>query len=180
MGFLGLCAIQSLSLCVCALCAPMDCSPGSSIHGILQARILEWVVMPSSRRSSHPEIKPASLMSLALAGGFFTTSATWEAHVHFNYCQTGVQERGEGHHCGPTLLSLFTSGMWDFLLISSGPSRFFHQAPVLGNLIHSSGFCFTSILDLLPFVGSFPLKFRCIFRFPSLLRSSFECLCCCC
>ena len=34
---------------------PMDCSPpGSSVHGILQARILEWVAMPSSRRSSQP------------------------------------------------------------------------------------------------------------------------------
>ena len=81
---------------------------------------------PSPGDLPDPEIKPISFMSLALAGGFFTTSATWEAHVHFNYCQTGVQERGEGHHCGPTLLSLFTSGMWDFLLISSGPSRFFH------------------------------------------------------
>ena len=36
-------------------CDPMDCSPpGSSIHGILQARILEWVAMPSSRGSSWP------------------------------------------------------------------------------------------------------------------------------
>ena len=36
-----------------ALCNPVDCSlPGSSDHGILQARILEWVVMPSSRGSS--------------------------------------------------------------------------------------------------------------------------------
>ena len=36
-------------------CDPMDCSPpGSSVHGILQARILEWVAMPSSRRSSWP------------------------------------------------------------------------------------------------------------------------------
>ena len=35
------------------LCNPMDCSPpGSSVHGILQARILEWVAMPSSRGSS--------------------------------------------------------------------------------------------------------------------------------
>ena len=33
------------------LCDPKDCSPpGSSVHGILQARILEWVAMPSSRR----------------------------------------------------------------------------------------------------------------------------------
>ena len=34
---------------------PMDCSlPGSSVHGILQARILEWVAIPFSRGSSHP------------------------------------------------------------------------------------------------------------------------------
>ena len=34
------------------LCDPMDCSPtGSSVHGIFQARILEWVTMTSSRRS---------------------------------------------------------------------------------------------------------------------------------
>ena len=37
------------------LCDPMDCSPpGSSVHGILQARMLEWVTMPSSRGSSRP------------------------------------------------------------------------------------------------------------------------------
>ena len=37
------------------LCNPMDCSPpGSSVHGILQAGILEWVAMPSSRGSSQP------------------------------------------------------------------------------------------------------------------------------
>ena len=37
------------------LCDPMDCSlPGFSLHGILQARILEWVAMPSSRGSSRP------------------------------------------------------------------------------------------------------------------------------
>ena len=37
------------------LCNPMDCSPpGSSVHEILQARILEWTALPSSRRSSRP------------------------------------------------------------------------------------------------------------------------------
>ena len=35
------------------LCDPMDCSlPASSVHGILQVKILEWVAMPSSRGSS--------------------------------------------------------------------------------------------------------------------------------
>ena len=68
-----------LQLCL-TLCDPMDCSPpGSSVHGILQARVLEGVAMPSSGDLPDPGIKPASLMSPALAGGFFTTSATWEA-----------------------------------------------------------------------------------------------------
>ena len=48
------------------------------VHGILQARILQWVAILFSRGSSQ-HMKPASLISLALAGGFFTTSATWEA-----------------------------------------------------------------------------------------------------
>ena len=40
---------------------PIDCSPpGSSVHGILQARKLEWVVIPFSRGSSEPGIKPRS------------------------------------------------------------------------------------------------------------------------
>ena len=48
------------SVCVHAqlcpiLCDPMDCSPSSSsVHGILQARLLEWVAIPSSRGSSRP------------------------------------------------------------------------------------------------------------------------------
>ena len=43
-----------LQLCP-TLCDPMDCSPpGSSVHGILQARILEWVTMPFSKGSSQP------------------------------------------------------------------------------------------------------------------------------
>ena len=45
---------QSLQSCL-TLCDPIDCSPpGSSVHAILQARMLEWVAMPSSRGSSQP------------------------------------------------------------------------------------------------------------------------------
>ena len=41
-------------LCL-TLCDPMDCSPpSSSVHGILQARILEWVAIPFSRGSFQP------------------------------------------------------------------------------------------------------------------------------
>jgi len=40
--------------------SPMDCSlPGFSVHGVSQARILEWVAISFSRRSSDPGIKPA-------------------------------------------------------------------------------------------------------------------------
>ena len=49
------------------LCDPMDCSPpGLSVHGILQARLLEWVAMPSFRGFPNPGIKIASPMTPAL------------------------------------------------------------------------------------------------------------------
>ena len=53
-NFCTLCAVLSYFRHV-QLCDTMDCRlPGSSDHGILQARILEWVVMPSSRGCSRP------------------------------------------------------------------------------------------------------------------------------
>ena len=46
---------KSLQSCL-ILCNPMDYSPpGSSVHGIVQASILEWVVISSSRGSSQPK-----------------------------------------------------------------------------------------------------------------------------
>ena len=69
------------------LCDPMDCSPpGSSVCGILQAGILEWVAMLSSRESSQPmDWTPVS----HIADGFFTVWATREASstrsVQFSY-----------------------------------------------------------------------------------------------
>ena len=66
------------------LCDHMDSSPpGSSVHGILLARILEWVAMPSSRGSSCPQDRTWVFMSTALVGGFFTTNSTWEAPIPF-------------------------------------------------------------------------------------------------
>ena len=65
--------------CMCAqscltLCNSIDCSPpGSSVHGILQTRILE-LPFPPPGDLLHPGIEPVSLVSLALAGGFFTTA----------------------------------------------------------------------------------------------------------
>ena len=69
---------SSTHICMCSvvliLCNPLDCSlPGSSVHGILQARILEWVAMLSFRRSSLPRDWTSFPVSPVLAGGFFTT-----------------------------------------------------------------------------------------------------------
>ena len=56
------------------LCDPTDCSPpGSSVHGILQGRILEWVAIPFSRGSSQP--RDLTQVSCT-AGRFFTILAT--------------------------------------------------------------------------------------------------------
>ena len=55
---------------VMSLCGLIDCSlPGSSVHGILQARILEWVAIPFSRDLPDPGIETVTLVSTC---GFFT------------------------------------------------------------------------------------------------------------
>ena len=64
------------------LCSPMNCSlPGSSVHGISQARRLEWVVIFILQGIPDPGIKPASLVSPALAGRFFTTEPHGKPYV---------------------------------------------------------------------------------------------------
>ena len=79
----------SAATCLCAfLCAQsfqlsltlsdlVDCSPPDfSVHGIVQARILEWIAMPSSRGSSWHRTQTRIS---CLVGEFFTHWATWEA-----------------------------------------------------------------------------------------------------
>ena len=78
-------------MCACQVASVMSVSlpphgllpASSSVHGILLARILEWVacallqgIFPT------PRIETGSLTSFALAGRFFTTSATWEVLYH--------------------------------------------------------------------------------------------------
>ena len=56
------------------LCKSMDCSPpGSSVYGILQARILEWVAIPFSRGSSWPRDWTPVSWGSGIVGKFFTT-----------------------------------------------------------------------------------------------------------
>ena len=91
--------IEQRSLCYTVLsahcvmlCNLMDCSlPGSTVHGILQARILEWVATSPLGDLPDPGIKTTSPASPALAGGYFTTKprgkphATQQALVNYQY-----------------------------------------------------------------------------------------------
>ena len=67
--------VKNWFLCQClALCDPIDCSPpDSSVHGILQIRILEWVAISSSRGSSQPRNRTWVSWVSCFAGRFFTT-----------------------------------------------------------------------------------------------------------
>ena len=62
------------------------------VHGIFQARILEWVVISFSRGSSHPGVKLGSLASSSLVGRFFTTEPPGMPVV-----TGGERERGTGN-----------------------------------------------------------------------------------
>ena len=72
-----ICESQLVAQLCPTLCDPMDCSPpDSSVHGISQARILEWVAIPFSRGSSQP--RDWTQVS-CIASRFFTLWATREA-----------------------------------------------------------------------------------------------------
>ena len=61
----------------------MDCSlPGSSVHGILWARKLEWVAMPSSRESSQPQDGTHASYVSCMAGRFFTTEPQGKPNIN--------------------------------------------------------------------------------------------------
>ena len=71
------CVFKSLQLCL-TLCDPMDSSPpGSSVHGILQARILEWVAMPSSRGFSQPRDRMYRWESWTIKGWALKNWCIW-------------------------------------------------------------------------------------------------------
>ena len=71
--------------CACSLnhvllCDPMDCRPpGSSVHGISQARVLEWVAISSSRESSQPRDQIPISCSSCISRHILYHCATWEA-----------------------------------------------------------------------------------------------------
>ena len=74
-------SVHSVAQLYLTLCDPMDCSlPGSSVHGVSQARIQEWVAISYSRRSSQPKDQTSISCISCIACGFFYHCAIWEAH----------------------------------------------------------------------------------------------------
>ena len=87
------------------LCDSRDCSlPGSSVHGILQARILEWVVMPSSRGSSQ-----SSAHRTCFSGGFYISDCAFCSFYRaFGWCcifvhLADLKRGGSARPCAPSL-----------------------------------------------------------------------------
>ena len=85
------------------LCHPVGCSPpGSSVHAILQARIQEWVAMPSSRGSSWPR---DSTQVSCIAGRFFITEPPGKPHkMAFSHLNINMSRQG---NYGRNVLNIF-------------------------------------------------------------------------
>ena len=82
--FLCVCMLSHFS-CVQLFVDPVDDSlPGSSVHGILQARILEWVAMPYSKGSSQPRDQTQVSCISCIAGGFFIDKILGKPHFMFS------------------------------------------------------------------------------------------------
>ena len=93
MDICALCVCSVTQLCS-TLCDPMECSlPDSSVHGILQARILEWVAMTSSRGSSRSK---DLLHLLHKQAPFFTTTPHGNGEGNDNPLQCSCLEKSHG------------------------------------------------------------------------------------
>ena len=136
-----------IMLCMCVLshqscltlCYPMDCRlPGSSVLGILQARILQWVVMPSSKASSWPRDRtwfnhanwPLFIISPILVGVI----------VSCGHCLSGTFCAEKHEHSGPKMLSLehpaCKTGPWlELGFIKGSPEKSGLQCPTYANIV---------------------------------------------
>ena len=117
----------SASICMFShvwLCKPMDCSPPvSSVHRILQARILEWVAMLSSRGSSQPRDQTHLLCLLALASRFFTTEPPGKPLSVWPQQSVGINHK-HAPKCSDNPIPLCSSPSknYDVCYSSPGPS----------------------------------------------------------
>ena len=107
-------------MCICAkllhscltLCDLIHCRPpGSPVHGISRQEYLSGFSCPPPGDLPNPGIKPTSLMSPALAGGFFATSSKWEAHSLDTWYQLD-----SFHVWGPTNIHVLTCKLSIFLI----------------------------------------------------------------
>ena len=96
------CVNAKLTQSCLTLCDPMDCSPpGSSIHRVLQARILEWVAMPSSRTTRLLSIKIVLTFTECNISGIIKYLSFYKTFIKYN--------NFESHLCCCYLSQLFIS-----------------------------------------------------------------------
>ena len=91
------------------LCNPTDCSPpGFSVHGILQARILEWIAIPSSRERPNPGIEPwspalqADYLPFELHGSLLLSLYPNKRSIHFKIPLMRKKQRHYFTNKGPS------------------------------------------------------------------------------
>ena len=144
---------KSLQSCP-TLCDPVDCSlPGSSVQGILQERILEWIAMPSSRGSSWARDPTRISCVSCIAGRFFT----WWAICSFQFSSVqslSVSDSLRPHeiqHARPPC----PSPTPEVHSSSCRSSQWYHPA------ISSSVVPFSSHSQSFPASGSFPMNQLC-------------------
>ena len=103
------------------LCDPMDCSPpGSSVHGILQGRIMEWLAIPFSRRSPQPR------------------NQTWVSHIAGRFVNIWATREAHGHVHTP----IFKRDNHKILLNSTEPSAQCFVAAWIGGVFVESGYAY--------------------------------------
>ena len=108
--------VKSLQLCL-SLCNPMDCRPpDSSVLGTLQARILEWVAMPSTRGSSQPRDWTCISCNSCIAGRFFTAGPLGQPLHGYARSQFLILR---GNHIDGDAHSFTTFSLWDSRLTES-------------------------------------------------------------
>ena len=82
------------------LWGPLDCSPpGSSVHGIFQTWILEWVAMLSSRGSSWPRDQTCIACVSCISNRFFTTEQLGKLHLKYTILNTSVSPCVHAQSC---------------------------------------------------------------------------------
>ena len=126
--------------------------PGSFVHGILQARILEWIAMLFSRESSQPRDGTCISYTSCIASGFFTTSATWEAHICM-YLYTFSQEYLKVEVYNIFFTCFFMTGMMTFIGTPYFSFYFLFPCPIYFSLCFLFFFIFFFFFSLQYCIG---------------------------